>query len=201
MHFQVSTKLTKEVDEEAGKKLKKWLKIAWIVGLIGIIVNLIISCTVYLDAEKDPLWLEIELYASAILFAFGLVLTLTVKSTEKKAQAYTMNAENRYEFFDDCVVTSSYRGEDKFAEVKNYFTEFTKIKKTEHYVLLHLGMRGAYPVEIAALTEEQLDWLLHIKDRPTTKPIVVNYDKKEEGQPTEEVEKQENTDSEEKRGE
>ncbi len=162
MQFQVSTTIESRIDEEMQKKTKRIYKILLCIGIIGIIANIVVAVALYSD-KKEPFWLDVELYISALLFALGLVIPLTIKFLTKKLQKTTIGIVNVYEFFDDCLVTVSYRGEEKIAEVKNYFIEITKVLKTENFVFLHLGKRGAYPIEISALTEEQLAYVLNLK--------------------------------------
>ncbi len=96
------------------------------------------------------------------MFAVGLVVPLTLKSITKKSLANIQDVVNEYDFHEEYVIVSSYRGEEKIAEVKNYYREITKTRLTENYVYLHLGLRGAYPVERSAITEEQQAWLLSL---------------------------------------
>ncbi len=164
MHIEVSTKLTPQVELESQKKVKKLCRWSLIIGIIGMLINIIVSVACFEEGE-EPFWLEVELYISCIFFALGLVIPITLKSMTKKSLANILNVVNYYVFEEEYVTVTSYRGEDKISEAKNYYTEFTKVKKTENYVYLHLGIRGAYPIEIAALTGEQLSWLLSLKPR------------------------------------
>ncbi len=159
MQINVSTRLTQEVEIENQKRSKLVGLIAWIVGLIGCLIYIVVAVAFYGDGE-DPLWLEILLWLSAGVFAVGLILHLTAKKTIKKAE--TNDFLNEYSFEDSFVTVISYRGEEKIAEVKNYYTEFTKIRKTEKYLFLCMGMRGAYPIERSLLTEEQTAWIYSI---------------------------------------
>ncbi len=162
MQFQVSTKLNADVETESQKKIKFFCKIAFIVGIIGLIAYVLIGVFAYEEGE-EPRWLEIELILSSISFAIGLVIPITLRTMTKKSLANIHNVVNTYDFSDEYVLVTSKRGEEKIAEVKNYYREITKVRLTENYVYLHLGLRGAYPIARTALTEEQQAWLLALR--------------------------------------
>ncbi len=164
MELEVSTALTSEVETESWKKWEILFRIAFIVGVVGLIAYIVIAVIAF-GEEKEPLWLEIELWASALIFALGLVIPLTVKNMIKKSLVNIQGVTNRYQFYEDYLITTSYRGEEKIAEAKNYYSEITKIRLTEHYVYLHLGIRGAYPIARSALSKEQQSWLLSLKNK------------------------------------
>ncbi len=162
MNIQVSTKLNMDVEKESQKKIKLLCKIALIVGIIGLIAYIIVSVA-FFDEGEDPFWLEIILYTFSILFALGVVLPITMNAINKKAAKTIENVINYYEFSEENFTVISCRGEEKIAEVKHYYNEITKIRKTENYIYLHLGLRGAYPIEWKELTEEEIHWILLLK--------------------------------------
>ncbi len=164
MEFKVSTPLGANVEVESQKKIKLLCRIALIAGIIGLIVYILIGVIAY-DEGEEPFWLEIELIISSLSFALGLVIPIALKAVTKKSLSNLQNVVNEYEFFEEYVVVKSYRGEEKIAEAKNYYTEITKIRQTESYVYLHLGIRGAYPVLRGAMTEERQAWLLGLKKK------------------------------------
>lgn len=164
MKIEVSTKLTSRVEKESQKKIKILSRISLIVGIIGLLAYIVIGVAFFEEGE-EPEWLEVELYIAALLFALGVVLPITLKVMTKKAMANLENVSNSYVFEDDYLLVRSYRGEEQIAETKHYYKEFSKIKKTKNYLYLYMGIRGAYPIEISALTEEQLSWILSIKDK------------------------------------
>ncbi len=164
MEFQVSTPLNVDVEKESQKKIKKLCKISLIVGIIGLIAYILIGVIAFEEGE-EPFWLEILLIASSVLFAIGLVMPIALNAATKKSLSTIHNVINQYEFYDEYVIVKSYRGEEKIAEAKNYYRELTKTRLTENFVYLHLGLRGAYPVARAALTEEQQAWLLALKKK------------------------------------
>ncbi len=164
MEFTVRTALNPEVEMESQKRLKKLCKIALIVGIIGLIAYILISVIGFEEGE-EPFWLEIVLLASSILFSIGLVIPITLNILTKKSLANIQNVENEYEFHEDYFVVVSRRGEEKIAEAKNYYSEITKIRLTDHYVYLHMGIRGAYPISRDRITEEEQTWLLSLKKK------------------------------------
>lgn len=164
MEIQVSTKLTADMEKESQKKIKLLFKIALIVGIIGLFAYVIIGVICFEEGE-EPFWLEIELLISSLLFALGLVIPITLNVITKKSLKTVENMVNQYQFHEENFIVASYRGEEKIAEVKHYYHEITKVRLTEHYIYLHIGIRGAYPIALTQLTEEEKDWLLHLKKK------------------------------------
>ena len=164
MKIEVSTKLIPQVEEENQKKTKRLCRLSLIVGIIGLLAFIIVNVVCLEEGEKS-FWLEMLLLFAAMLFALGLVIPLALKIMTKKSMENLYNVVNRYVFEEEYLLVSSYRGEEKIAEAKHYYTEFSKIKKTQNYVYLCLGLRGAYPIEIAALTGEQLSRILSLKKK------------------------------------
>ncbi len=153
MEIRVSTKLTAEMEKENQKKLKTGSFWAMIIGIIGLIAYIVVSVACF-DEGEEPKWLEIFLYAFSVLFAIGLIFFLTTKNLIKKAVANGFT--NEYLFTEEFATVTSYRGGEKVGEIKHYYNEFTKIRKTEYYLFLHLGVRGAYPIELCKINEEEL---------------------------------------------
>ncbi len=164
MDIQVSTQLTADVERESQKKIKLLCKIGLIVGIIGLLSYIIIGVTCF-EEDEEPFWLEIILLASSVLFALGLVIPITLNVVTKKSLKAVGNMVNRFEFNEEYFTVSSYRGEEKMAEAKHYYREVTKTRETENYVYLHIGIRGAYPIEISRLTEEEKAWILDLKKK------------------------------------
>ncbi len=156
MKIEVSTSLTQEVERENQKAMKTFGKIAFWIGILGCIAYIAVSVAFFEEGE-EPMWLEVCLWVFAVVFAVGLLAFLTAKKIVQKAAGnYFLN---KYVFEDDFVTVTSYRGEEKLAEVKNYYSDFTKIRKTENYFFLCMGMKGAYPIQRSLLTEEESAWL------------------------------------------
>ncbi len=164
MEFQVSTKLTPEIEIEGQKKIKKLCKIALIIGVLGLIAYILIAVIAY-EENEEPFWLELMLWFFAVLFALGLIIPIVLKSVTKKSLSTISKVVNVYEFHEEYVIVKSYRMDEKIAEVKHYYSEITKIRQTENYVYLHLGLRGAYPITRSVLTEEQRSWLFSLKKK------------------------------------
>ncbi len=164
MEIQVSTKLTADMEKESQKKIKLLFKIALIVGIIGLFAYVIIGVVCFEEGE-EPFWLEIELLISSLLFALGLVIPITLNVITKKSLKTVENMVNQYQFHEGNFIVASYREQEKIAEVKHYYHEITKVRLTENYIYLHIGIRGAYPIALMQLTEEEKDWLLHLKKK------------------------------------
>ncbi len=164
MEFQVSTPLGIDVEKENQKKTKTLCKISLIIGIIGVIANILIGVIVFEEGE-EPFWLEIELILSSVFVSLGLVIPIFLNITTKKSLATLHNVVNHYEFHDEYLIAKSYQGEEKIGEVKNYYREITKVRLTENYVFLNLGLRGAYPILRSAITQEQQEWLLQLKKK------------------------------------
>ncbi len=155
MQFEVSTALTKEVELDRQKKFKLGCWIALIVGIIGLFGYIVVAVVCF-EENNEPFWLDILLWGSAALFAIGLIFLIAFGRVAKKMEG---NIRNVYSFDEEYVTVCSYRGEEKIGEAKNYYTEFTKVSKTENYLYLYMELRGAYPILLFELTEEQTNWL------------------------------------------
>ncbi len=158
MQFDVETKLSVEVEKESQKKLRLLCKIAMIVGIIGLIANIMIGVIFFED--KEPFWMEVFLYVSSVLFAIGLVIPIFLQQMTKKSLPVIHGVVNVYHFEEESFTVISMRSEEKIAEVKHSYVEISKVRETENYLYLHLSMRGVYPIARSALTEEGRVWLL-----------------------------------------
>lgn len=164
MDIQVSTKITPYIEKENQKKIKLLCKIALILGIVGLIANIIIGVICF-GEEEEPFWFELILMVFSMIFAIGLVVPIALNIISKKAMKTIENVVNQYAFRDDSFTVMSYRGEEKIAEAKHYYSELTKTRITEHYIYLDIGLRGSYPIEHINLTEEEKAWLLALKKK------------------------------------
>ncbi len=156
MRIEASAKLTAEMERENQAKLRKGSLITMWIGIVGLIVQIIVS-VFFIEEEKDPKWLEILLYVAAVLFACGLIFFLTAKKTVQKTAE--SGFFNEYVFEDTFVTVISSRGGEKIGEVKTYYWEFTKIRRTENYLFFQMGVKGAYPIALSTLQREEINTL------------------------------------------
>ena len=141
------SEISRKVQAELFKNARIANIVAFAVGSVGLLANIILSIFIespYLNA----------LLLFALPFGFGLVFLISINITIKKAEQN--KAENEYVFDDEFFAVTSSRNGDVVGTSKTYYKDIYKAKESKTFVLIYLNRQQVFPIKKANLTDEQL---------------------------------------------
>lgn len=149
---------------ELTARIRRNCIVAMIAGGIGLLTYIVLS--VVLDRFPGE---NILLWVSAVFFAFGLVFLIT--ATKAKKGPHVGNVENVYEFYPDCLVVTSYRGNEFLAKAKHRYDEIKKFRQTKNFIFLYLKNNSAYMIEKALLQPDDAQKIRSLTDASARREI------------------------------
>ena len=147
-------KIDKNVQKEVNFKVFVVSLVFLIVGIVGVVSYIILGGFVF---KTEPKWLNYMLWASSILFAFGLIYIIINFTTNKKSVAQNLADES--EFFEDHLTLNSYKNGEQIGTAKVYYKDILKLKETKHYIFLYISAFQAVAVNKQDLTQEDISKL------------------------------------------
>lgn len=139
-----------DINIEAQKVLSKNLKLASIislvVGVVGAVSYIVLSC--FFDSGLLDIMLVF-----CLPLGFGLVYLVSINNLIKKTGDSTYNV---YQFEEEFFNTTTYKGGEVVGTVKYYYKDLKKIKERDGYLLLYINVSNAFLVKESALSESDL---------------------------------------------
>ena len=145
-----------DINVEAQKVLSKNLKLASIislvVGIVGALAYIVLSC--FFDSG----YLDIML-VFCLPLGFGLVYLVSINNLIKKTGDSTYNV---YQFEEEFFNTTTYKNGEVVGTVKYYYKDLKKIKERDGYLLLYINVSNAFLVKAVSYTHLTLPTKLEV---------------------------------------
>ncbi|MCH5148839.1 MAG: hypothetical protein J1G05_05720 [Clostridiales bacterium] len=145
---------------EARKARTKNLLWLWIVlliiGSIGVAVYIVgtVLQEIYPDDFK---WADAFIFA-AVPFALGLIFTLATR-IQKKDDLKTDGLITNSEFFSDCIIFRSFKGDEQISVIRINYLQIVLTKKRSNFLYVLVTQGVYYPIFVGGLSQTELNTL------------------------------------------
>lgn len=150
-----------DLQRRMNRKTRLFGIISTILGAVLVIVYIATDVTLsslseigeFDNYEKYEFLLQMLLWVGVVMLAVGLMFIFLARANVKNAER--LNQTNEYTFFETYFTITTVRGGEVLGSVKQYYTDFYKVKETKEFFLLFPNKATAFPVEKGSLTEEE----------------------------------------------
>ena len=136
-----------------------WLWIIFLVigsiGVLGYIVGSVLQ-ELYPDDFK---WTDILLLA-VIPFTLGLIFTLATR-IQKKDDSKTNDLVTCSEFFSDCIIFRSFKGDEQISVIRVNYTQIVLTNRRINFLYIMVPQGVSYPVFVGGLSQTELNTIDH----------------------------------------
>ncbi len=144
--FKCSVKIDLDLQKEVNRKSFISNLVMTILGAVGLGFYIVFSLFF------ESVILEVFLWISAFMLAYGIMLMIMINLTNKKSASN--NYIDNIELVEDYLIISTIKNEEVISNSKVYYKDLTKIRETENYLLLYINRASVVPIPKRSFSPE-----------------------------------------------